>query len=94
MQADPRLRMTSREQIDRLHPGKRLLPYGDQVTDPQILEQGKRWVHDYYRYLDEAVGRVMARMDPTTSTLIFRSTSRSTWASTSRIGPEPWMIWS
>ena len=54
-------------------PGKRLLPLADGPTDADALAEGARWVPDYYRYLDESLGRVVARIDPATTTLLVLS---------------------
>ena len=73
MQADPELRQRSAKQLLSMHPGKRRVPLADGPTDAAALQEGGRWIPDYYRYLDSVVARVLARLDGTTGTLIICS---------------------
>ena len=73
MRADPGLRQRSAQQLDAMHPGKRRVPLSERPTTAADLEEGGRWVWDYYRYLDTVLVRVLARLSATQSTLIICS---------------------
>ena len=73
MRADPGLRQRSATQLLQMHPGKRRVPLSDGPTSADQLAEGGRWIPDYYRYLDTALGRVMARFADGGGTLIICS---------------------
>ncbi len=73
MESDRSIRTSQFAQL-RATPGhendRRIFPFvHGPLTDSQ-LEQAVRWVPDTYRWLDSALGRVMAKIDPTTTTLL------------------------
>jgi hypothetical protein len=73
MRADPGLRNRSAKQLYAMHRGKRRVPLSAAPTSAADIEQGGRWVWDYYRYLDTVLARVLVRLDGTHSTLIICS---------------------
>lgn len=50
-------------------PGRRPPPYADGIT-PEQLAQAARYVPDYYRYLDDVVGRIWRLVDADTTFLV------------------------
>jgi predicted AlkP superfamily phosphohydrolase/phosphomutase len=73
MAADPGLRKRSATQLLQLHAGKRRVPLSDGPTSQEDLDTGARWIVDYYRYLDQVLARVLARLEKTQSTLLICS---------------------
>jgi len=52
---------------------RRAFPWvSEPITQAQV-EEGRRWLPDTYRWLDQALGRVLAKIDPVTTTLIVLS---------------------
>ncbi len=70
MSADPGLRQQSGAGLMEMYPGKRKLPLSDGPTTQARLDEGARWVPDYYRYLDSVLARVMATLSVNGGTLI------------------------
>lgn len=73
MTREPGLRQRSAAQLLKQQPGKRRVPLSDGPTTQADLDTGARWVVDYYRYLDQVLGRVLARLDKTQTTLLICS---------------------
>jgi hypothetical protein len=73
MKADPGLRQRSATQLLGLHAGTRRVPLSDGPTTQANLDTGARWIVDYYGYLDQVLGRVLARLDKTQTTLLICS---------------------
>jgi hypothetical protein len=57
---DPGAHLEAVRKLLARHPGRALPPYGDIGLGPDRLSEAARWVPDYYRYLDEVLGRVRA----------------------------------
>lgn len=64
---DPAAHTAAAQAVAR--PGRRPPPYADGL-DGAELEEAARFVPDYYRYLDDVVGRVMAVLEPDTTLLV------------------------
>jgi len=52
---------------------QRAFPWVKEPITAAQIEEGKRWVPDTYKWLDQALGRVMAKIDPSTTTLVVLS---------------------
>ena len=70
MAADSTLWQRSNDALaEREYSGRPRL-FSDGPTTPDMLQHGRTIVEDYYRYLDTALGRIMAKIDPDHSTLL------------------------
>ena len=58
---------------DAARPGRRAYPYAEGPVTAEQIEEAARWVPDAYRFLDGLLGRVIAAVDPATTTLIVLS---------------------
>lgn len=76
MESDSSLRISQFTEL-RTTPGhesdQRVFPFVSSPISAEQLEQAARWVPDTYRWLDHAIGRVMEKIDPLTTTLIVLS---------------------
>lgn len=73
MRADPEVRMRAAAADRARHSGRRAAPWSEEPLTPAQIEEGARWVPDAYRALDAALGEVLARIDPTDTTLLVLS---------------------
>jgi hypothetical protein len=52
---------------------KKFFPWVDASMTPAQLSEGQRWIEDAYAAADDALARVMAQVDPATTTLVLLS---------------------
>ena len=70
MRADPTLWQRNGDEMAKHEPGGRRRLFSNGPTDEAKLAEGREIVESYYRYLDGVLGRVMAKLDSKTSTLV------------------------
>jgi hypothetical protein len=73
MVAEPGLRRRAASALLDMHPGKRRVPLAAGPTTQAELDEGARWVPDYYRYLDSVLARVLSRVSAAGGTLLICS---------------------
>ena len=73
LRQEPDARMRAAAADRRPGTGRRAHPLADQPMTPQMWDEGAAQVPRVYGWLDEALGRVMDRIDPTTTTLLVLS---------------------
>jgi hypothetical protein len=70
MREDPTLWQRSNIELAKREFSGRPRLFSDGETTPEMLKLGRKIIEDYYRYLDAALGRIMAKIDPAKSTLV------------------------
>ncbi len=73
MRANPSLRSSLAQKDRNRQRGQRPYPWVDQPTTEAILTAGASWVPDYYDTVDRLLERVLARIDPTHTTVMVLS---------------------
>ncbi len=75
LEADPGARMAAYAGTPGDNPRalKKYLPWVDAPLTPAQLAEGRRWIEDTYATADETLSRVMALLDPQTTTLLVLS---------------------
>ena len=70
LRQDPEARMRAAERDLARQGGRRAFPYSDAPMTPEDFAEGAAQVPLVYDWMDEALGRVLARIDPATTTLL------------------------
>ena len=73
MRRTPSLRSSLAQKDRNRQRGQRAYPWVDQPTTEAILSAGAAWVPDYYDVVDGLLARVLARVDPSQTTVMVMS---------------------